>query len=479
MLGQLLQIGQLLDGRYRIVKILPGGGFGQTYIAEDIKRPGNPECVVKQLRVVSHSPTTLRIARRLFETEAETLERLGDHDKIPRLFAYFEDNQNFYLVQEFISGQTLDNILQGQPLPVDQVRSLLTEILEILVFVHGQKVIHRDIKPSNLILRKIDDKIVLIDFGAVKEVITQTVNSHGQVTPTVAIGTPGYMPLEQLQGNPQFNSDIYALGVVCIQALTGLLAQDISKLRDPLNPNTGEIIWNQRSQHVSPQLVNVINKMVRFDCRQRYQSAGEVLNDLTASIPNSKPPQQTSPKTLWLFLTGVAAVIVVGVSFAIYTFSQQKYTKITYQQAVETVAEKAKEGGYQKNAPNILLQQQSLGTGNQQSQNLPLNGQAIDDKLGKGDAVLPNKSYYKLYVFEGQANQQVNVEMTSKEIDPALILLNADGRELTRNDDISPDNFNSRIVATLPQDGIYIVLARSSEAQQSQNLSLTSKSVGF
>ncbi|MBG1263649.1 protein kinase [Nostoc sp. BAE] len=156
MLNQLLNIGQILDGRYRIVSVLPPGGFGQTYIAEDTKRPGNPQCVVKQLRPLHDDPTTLQIARRLFQTEAETLERLGHHDKIPQLFAYFEENQEFYLVQEFILGQALNKILLVQPLLEDQVLHLLTEVLEVLVFVHGQKVIHRDIKPDNLIRRQAD-----------------------------------------------------------------------------------------------------------------------------------------------------------------------------------------------------------------------------------------------------------------------------------------------------------------------------------
>lgn len=154
-------------------------------------------------------------------------------------------------------------------MPENQVISLLIEVLEILVFVHGQGVIHRDIKPANLMRRHPDGKIVLIDFGAVKEITTQMVNSQGQRISTVAIGTPGYMPIEQFHGNTQFNSDIYALGMVGIQALTGLLADDLSRLQSPNNPSTGELVWHHRAQ-VSPELANIIDKMVRFDYRQRY-----------------------------------------------------------------------------------------------------------------------------------------------------------------------------------------------------------------
>lgn len=471
MLGQLLNIGQLLDGRYRITQALPPGGFGLTYIAEDIKRPGNPPCVVKQLWPLRNDPSTLQISRRLFKTEAETLERLGHHDQIPRLFAYFEDNQEFYLVQEFIPGQTLDKILlMGQPLPSDQVLNHLTQVLEILVFVHGQQVIHRDIKPSNLIRRQTDGKIVLIDFGAVKEVVSQTLNTPGQASATVPIGTPGYMPLEQLQGNPQFNSDIYALGMVSIQALTGLPANDISKLRDPHNPNMGEIVWTHRTPHTNPHIVNVINKMVRFDCRQRYQSATEVLNDLKNLEVPDIIHNRTQRKPLRLLLAGATTLIVVGVTYAFYAFYLQKPVKPTDAQALKTVVEKANKGEYQGSAPSVLPQQ-SL-------QELQINGQQINDTLGKGDPVLPpNNRYYKLYKFQGQAGQLLTIEMKSQSIDPALILLNADGTELARNDGISPSDFNSRIVATLPNDGIYIVLATSSfgDTQQSGAYSLQAK----
>jgi serine/threonine protein kinase len=156
-------IGTLLDGRYQIVNALSTGGFGQAYLAQDTKRPGNPWCVVKQLRPPRQDPTIIKIARKLFAKEAEILEKLGQHDQIPRLFAYFEENQEFYLVQEFISGISLEQEIQiGQPWPEEKARQLLIEVLEILAFVHEQGVMHRDIKPGNLMHRQSDGKIVLI-----------------------------------------------------------------------------------------------------------------------------------------------------------------------------------------------------------------------------------------------------------------------------------------------------------------------------
>ncbi|MBD1940798.1 serine/threonine protein kinase, partial [Coleofasciculus sp. FACHB-712] len=216
-------LGKTLSGRYQIIKHLGGGGFGQTYLAEDQQLPGNPQCVVKQLKPKANDSLTLEVARRLFDREVQVLYRLGNHNQIPQLLAHFEEEQEFYLVQEFIEGHELKQELPvGKQLREDFVIVLLQDLLEVLAFVHQQDVIHRDIKPSNLIRRKQDGKLVLIDFGAVKEVGTETVSSSGETTLTVVIGSPGYMANEQLSGKPRFSSDIYAVGMLGIQALTGL-----------------------------------------------------------------------------------------------------------------------------------------------------------------------------------------------------------------------------------------------------------------
>ncbi|NEQ21037.1 MAG: serine/threonine protein kinase, partial [Microcoleus sp. SIO2G3] len=216
--------GKIIGGRYQIISPLGGGGFGTTFVAEDKHLPGHPQCVVKQLKPKTNdTPSVLQAARRLFEREARVLYQLGNHPQIPRLFAHFEEDQEFYLVQEFIEGHELrQELLVGQPLGEAQVITLLQEILEILAFVHQQDVIHRDIKPSNLIRCKHDGKLVLIDFGAVKQIGTQVINPQGQTSLTIAVGSPGYMPSEQLAGKPRFCSDIYAVGILGIQAVTGL-----------------------------------------------------------------------------------------------------------------------------------------------------------------------------------------------------------------------------------------------------------------
>lgn len=267
-------LGSQLSGRYRITKVLGSGGFGETYIAEDSQRPGSPQCVVKQLRPTSADPKHLQLARRLFRSEAETLERLGEHEQIPRLLAYFEEDGEFYLVQEFIEGSSLSQELAiGRHLPESRIVSILQELLSILTFVHGNNVIHRDIKPSNIIRRYADGHLVLIDFGAVKELHQLT---EGEVaTATIGIGTQGYMPPEQCAGNPRLNSDLYAVGIIGIQGLTGLPPSQLKT-----DPQTGELIW-QDYAIVTDGLAAVLSKLVHHDFRQRYQSASEVLQDLT------------------------------------------------------------------------------------------------------------------------------------------------------------------------------------------------------
>ncbi len=280
------KLGDILDNRYRIIRTLATGGFGQTYLAEDTRRPGNPMCVVKHLTPASSDPRFLKNATRLFLTEAQTLERLGIvHDQIPRLLAYFEENQEFYLVQDWIDGRTLTYELQpGQRWSEIKVYQMFDEVLKILQFIHSFGVIHRDIKPDNLIRRRQDDKLVLVDFGTVKQIRSQIL-TPGQINAnaTIAVGTPGYMPTEQSRGNPRPNSDIYALGIIGIQAVTGLNPTQYQE-----DNETGEIIWRPWAQ-ISEDLASIITKMVRYHFKDRYQSATEALQALEPLLTRVLP----------------------------------------------------------------------------------------------------------------------------------------------------------------------------------------------
>ncbi|MBW4562826.1 MAG: tetratricopeptide repeat protein [Mojavia pulchra JT2-VF2] len=326
-------LGNTLVGRYQIISHLGGGGFGETFVACDTQLPGTPQCVVKKLKPQANDPVTLETARRLFDTEAKVLYKLGTHDYIPQLLAYFEEDAEFYLVQEFIEGHDLSKELTpGKTLSQDDVISLLIEILKILEFVHQQKVIHRDVNPRNLLRRQQDGKLILIDFGAVKQITTQVITPQGQTKSTVAIGTPGYIPGEQAQGNPKFSSDIYAVGIIAIQALTGLSPEQLDKDAD-----THEIIWQSHTK-VTPEFAKILDKMVCYDFRQRYASATialQALKELTQpssstvalvsaltfnKLKNHKPQKKLISKVLSaLFIIGLSGTACIYILDSIHT----------------------------------------------------------------------------------------------------------------------------------------------------------------
>jgi len=341
--------GSLLQGRYQISQPLGQGGFGQTYLAADTQRPQHPQCVVKQLQVqppspgAPISPAVLAKAKQLFDQEAEILGKLGKHEQIPQLLAYFEQHQQFYLVQELVKGNPLSQeLIPGHKFSAAEVFSFLQDTLQVLAFVHRANVIHRDIKPANLMRRQDDGKIVLIDFGAVKEIRSLSANSNN-VPLTVAIGTRGYMPNEQANGKPQLNSDVYAVGILAIQALTGL-NPDPKTGGLPQDSKTGEISWRHLAT-VSDDLGNVIDKMVRQDYRQRYVDAGETLKDILAlsnptvqqtavSLPAASGSHSTSKSNQSTFMSilqwprdhkiGFVGVTVgiVGVIIAAFTVTE-------------------------------------------------------------------------------------------------------------------------------------------------------------
>lgn len=267
-------IGQLLAGHYRVIKVLGEGGFGQTYIVEDIHLTGHPQCVLKHLKPSCTDPQVLETSRKLFQREASCLQELGTFDQIPRLLAFFEENQEFYLILELIIGHTLSHeLIPGVMWTEGQVLSMLIEVLNILEVVHSQGVIHRDIKPDNIIRRASDQKLVLIDFGAIKQIRSTAVASHQQRV-TITVGTPGYMPSEQIRRLPRPSSDIYALGMMGIQALTGVNPRSLQD-----DPNTGETLW-QHLVPVTPGLATVLDKMTRYHFKDRYQTVKEVKDAL-------------------------------------------------------------------------------------------------------------------------------------------------------------------------------------------------------
>ncbi|MEH2163497.1 MAG: serine/threonine-protein kinase [Nostoc sp.] len=272
----------LLDGRYVTTKLLGRGGFGAAFLARDRRIPGMRQCVVKQFQPVGNlTPTQLQQAQIMFEREADALAQLGnDHEQIPDLFAFFpvivnssqseQEEQFFYLVQEYIDGQNLEEeLVQQGKFSEHQVLEVLQEILKVLKFVHERGIIHRDIKPSN-IMRRRDGKLFLLDFGAVKQVTNVALGAAS----STGIYSMGFAPPEQMAGGQVFPStDLYALAVTLITLLAN---KEAIQLFDAYNNQ-----WKWREQvNVNPRLADILDKMLLAAANQRFQSAQEVLDAL-------------------------------------------------------------------------------------------------------------------------------------------------------------------------------------------------------
>jgi serine/threonine-protein kinase len=272
----------LLNNRYRIVRTLGAGGFGNTFLAEDTYMPSGRRCVIKQLKPVTHDPQTYKLVQERFQREAAVLEELGEgNNQIPRLFAYFSEAGQFYLVQEYIEGETLTQAVErGGALSESEVQKILVSLLPVLDYVHSRRMIHRDIKPDNIIIRNRDGLPVLIDFGAVKEAISTVVNAPG--AHSVVIGTPGFMPAEQASGRPTYASDLYGLGLTAVYLLTGKTPQDL-----PTDNRTGEILWRQYAPTVNPNLAMSLDRAIRFKASDRFATARDMLNTIQSSDPVS------------------------------------------------------------------------------------------------------------------------------------------------------------------------------------------------
>ncbi len=264
--------GSILEKRYRIIRELGRGGFGRTYLAEDINRY-NEHCVLKEFSPVVHSPK----AAELFDRESSILYSL-QHPQIPRfrelLRTDIGGNPSLFLVQDYIKGQTYEEILisrqqQGKNFSEAEVTQLLFQLLPVLEYIHSKNLIHRDISPDNIIQHDVDKLPFLIDFGSVKQIAANAVLQFNGQSDT-AIGKQGYSPMEQMrQGKVSPASDLYALAVTALVLLTGKKPQ---KLYD-----VNQKSWDWRTHlSVSQNLGMVLDRMLADRSGDRYQSAKEV-----------------------------------------------------------------------------------------------------------------------------------------------------------------------------------------------------------
>ena len=428
-------IGQILDSRYQVKEILGEGGFGKTFLAEDTKRPSNPICVVKQFHPNFSAPGLLEKAKDLFNQEAETLEILGKHSNIPTLLAYFEEDGEFYIVQEYIAGHTLEQeLIPNQPLSEQQVVDIVAKILEILKFVHAHNVIHRDIKPENIIRRKKDNELFLIDFGSVKRVTRQSQKL------TTHIGTDAYMSAEQFKRQTNFCSDLYAVGMIGIQALTGVELQPVYGGGFSLDEQ-GEINW-RKGLNISKNLADFLTKMVRNNYIERYQSAEEAFQIIQGLGSKNNALQHIPKKIVKPISTLVSKILIYGGIFA--------GTLIMLLTIHDTLN---KQKSYRE---------------------LPLNGKLIERVLNDEDICENNLKifYCEQYFFEGKKGQKIVIEMNSNDFKPDLVLFQPNNDELAYHRKSAPDDWTAQIAVTLPQDGTYTLLAKNFSTEETGSYTL-------
>ena len=286
-----IAIGTLLQNRYRLLNILGQGGFGRTYLVEDLGR-FQERCALKEFIPVQSGPYVLEKSKELFQREAAILYQI-QHPQIPQFRAIFEENQRLFLVQDYVEGKTyrellLDRTSTGHTFSEAEVLVFIRQMLPVLAHIHARGIIHRDISPENIILRENDKLPVLIDFGVVKELATKVQSPEGTAHATT-VGKIGYAPIEQLQsGRATASSDLYALAVTAIVLLTGKEPQEL------LDQTTLLWNWQQRVQ-VSTDLTLVLNRMLSRSPADRYQSVSEVAKALDGQTNPYANPQTVAP----------------------------------------------------------------------------------------------------------------------------------------------------------------------------------------
>ncbi len=276
-----IQPGTLIGHRYLVHKLLGKGGFGRTYLVYDTQRFGEP-CVLKEFVPPNTSERLLNKYRDLFEREAKVLYQIN-HPQIPKFLAWLTDQERLFIVQEYINGQTYSQLLRARlyqekkPFSEAEVIEWLLELLPVLDYLHQLNIIHRDIAPDNVILSQKQSKPVLIDFGIVKQKVSEVWNADSEndqysVMGSV-VGKIGYSPPEQIRmGQCYPCSDIYALSVSAVVLLTGKMP---NLLLDP------SLKWQWQSYvKISHQLSEILEKTLADNPSDRYQSAKEVFDEL-------------------------------------------------------------------------------------------------------------------------------------------------------------------------------------------------------
>ena len=298
---------------YNILKVLGTGKSGTTYLAKDLDSIDSPFYLVKQLAYDNLDPIFLPLIERSFEVQGTIAHRVGQHSQIPSLIAKFEADGHKYLVYEYIDGELLSQELTpGSTWSQAQVLSFLIELIEILSFIHPLKYIHQNINPQHIIRRKDNTRLTLIGFSAVRDLEN---NWYPPNYETHNLNDPSYTSYEQAQNVSHFNSDLYAVGTIAIQALTG-------KFPIEKDSYSHELKWRDEVT-INHKLIEIINRMVRPDYRNRYRSASEVLQDLK-SFELTQLPRKSHPlKPQLIFGTAITTLLLGFGGVKLFTSANQ------------------------------------------------------------------------------------------------------------------------------------------------------------
>lgn len=271
--------GKLLNNRYRILETISQEDFSASFLAIDTHLPSKPRCIIKKLQAILGN-SQMKAVKQRFEREAAIIESLGSENaQIPQLYAYFSEGGDFYLVQEWIEGITLQQKQQvAEKVSEFEVRSILLDLLPLLDYVHSRRIVHRNIKPDNIILRTEDNLPVLVGFSVVKEIIANA-NQNQTAQCSMVLGTPEYMPAEQAIGRPIFSSDLYSLGLTAIFLLTGKSPSTFQ-----YDSQKERILWHTDAPRLETNLASVINRAIRSHPKDRYATASEMLSALQSTV---------------------------------------------------------------------------------------------------------------------------------------------------------------------------------------------------
>ena len=310
---------QILHLHYQVVKVLGLGRSGITYLATDLDAIESPLYVIKEIQSPTPSESNPALLQAIFAAQGSIAYRVGHHPQIPAVVARFEEDGHRYLVREYIEGELLSQELTLEVTwDQTQVFDFLMDLIGILCFVHTFNYIHQDINPYNIIRRNDDSRFNLIGFSAVKDL--GNIDQCLSLNYSINCNSSSYIPYEQEHNSPQFNSDIYAVGAIAIQALTGKFPID----RDP---DSYEFQWPEKVK-IDARLVKIIDRMVRPDYRNRYQSGFEVLADLQSFAQTQIPMSKSAPFKPYLMFGGAICTLLLIASIVRWGLNTQSKPRL-------------------------------------------------------------------------------------------------------------------------------------------------------